>query len=109
MKKNTPKVHKQSLKVSTVIIIRKSIAFINAHTVVIIVVIAGVAIGMALFQSHSLLNPSRNEAHYEELAQKNKYGKVDFTLVNKLQKSLNDKNIVVNPELAPNRKNPFTE
>lgn len=109
MNKNKTKAPKQSLRVTAAIFGRRIFTFAVAHIVVIIFLVAGAAIGMALMQSRSLLNPARNEAHYQDLALKNKYSKVDYTLVNKLQKSINDKDIVVNPNLAPNRKNPFSE
>lgn len=109
MKKTKPVLSKKNPKDTAALLARKAAAFINTHSVVLIFILAGAAIGTALVRSRSLLNPVRNEAHYTDLVSKNKYGKVDYTLVNKLQHSLTDKDITVSQSLSPNRKNPFSE
>lgn len=79
------------------------------HGVVIMFVIAGGTIGFALVRARSYLNPVRDESRYTEASAKNNYSKIDYTLVNKLEASLDRAPIDVTQSLAPNRKNPFSE
>ena len=81
----------------------------GAHGVVIMFLIAGSVIGFSLIRARSYLNPERNEARYEELSSKNSYSKINYTLVTKLEASLNKAPIDIQQQLAPNRSNPFTE
>lgn len=87
----------------------KALAVIGTHTVLIIFVIAGAAIGMALVRARGYLNPIRDENRYNQAVSKNTYSKINYTLVNKLQASLSSNDVKVNQSLSPNRNNPFAE
>ena len=111
MKKKSKAVKKQhvSLKEQLTHAVKSTQAKLTGHGVFIMFVIAGAAIGFALYRSSTYLNPNRNENHYQEVSANNSYSKIDYTLVDKLQDALNDTDVTVNPELAPNRSNPFSE
>lgn len=79
------------------------------HGVFIIIVFAGIAIGVSLLRSRAYLNPGRDEAHYQEVTTSTTISSVDLKLVSKLQDALDDTDVTVSPELAPNRSNPFSE
>lgn len=79
------------------------------HGVFIIIVLAGGAIGLSLLRSRAYLNPARDETHYQEVTASTNISSVDLKLVSKLQDALNDTDVTVSPELAPNRSNPFSE
>lgn len=79
------------------------------HGVFILVVVAGVAIGFSLLRSRAYLNPTRNENHYSDVTGSTNVSSIDVKLVNKLEAALGDTDVTVNPALAPNRSNPFSE
>ena len=80
-----------------------------AHGVFVMFVIAGLSIGFALYKSSGYINPPRDEAKYKELSANTTYSKIDYSLVQKLSESLNDPDVKVTQNIAPGRKNPFSE
>jgi hypothetical protein len=110
MKKNKA-TKKQSLtpKERLLRVFRETQTKTAGHGVFIIVLIAGLAIGISLFRSRNYINPTRDEAHYNETTAANNVSTIDKKLVNKLQNALNDVDVTVKPNLAPNRTNPFSE
>jgi hypothetical protein len=72
-------------------------------------VLAGAMLGFSLIRARGYLDPVRDESRYTEATGKNTYSKIDYKLVEKLEASLNKAPVDVNPSLAPNRSNPFSE
>ncbi len=83
--------------------------FVARYRILLIFMLGSVAILMALLQTRSLLNPSRNETQYEEGIKSINYTTINQDIVNKLKSTQNDQAILVNPELVPDRNNPFSE
>ncbi len=110
MKKNkAAKKPKVSLKDQFKHTLNNAQSRLAGHGVFILFVFAGAAIGFSLLRSRAYLNPSRSESHYAEVTGSTVISNVDTKLVNKLQDALADTDITVNPQLAPNRSNPFSE
>lgn len=105
MSKPKKSIDKQEL----VAILNKTSIFMSKYRLLIIFLISSLAVLTALLQTNSLLNPVRNETRYSEGIQGIKYTTIDQEIVDKLENSLNDKDITVNPQLVPDRNNPFTE
>lgn len=100
---------KKSLKETAALAFAKIRDNFAAHSVVVMFVLAGIAIGYSLLKSKQYLNPERDENKYSEVSAKSNYSKIDYKLVKKLQDSLDDSDIQVTQNLSPNRKNPFSE
>ncbi len=108
-KSKKPKAAKVSTKAQLRAVTTRARTVFAGHGVVIMFLIAGGSIGFALVRARSYLNPARDEERFTAATSKNKYSKIDYTLVNKLELSLNRAPIDVSQSLAPNRKNPFSE
>lgn len=79
-----------------------------SHGTLTMFIIAGAAIGYALYNSTSYLSPQRNESKYEELSTKT-YKKIDYELVTRLSQALNDIDVTISQNKNPERSNPFSE
>lgn len=90
-------------------IVMQATQLFASHGVLIMFLVAGATIGFSLVRARSYLNPSRDEDRYNDNISHITYSKIDYTLVNRLEASLNRAPINVGQSLAPNRKNPFTE
>ena len=109
MKKKKKNINSQNLLVQLKKYLTMVGHVLNKHSVVVIFIVAGATIGYSLVRSQGYLNPLRDETRYTEASGKNVYNKIDYALVTKLQKSLNDIDIQVRQSLSPDRKNPFSE
>lgn len=87
----------------------KYIDFIYRNQVFIVLVICSAVLIFALLQSRTYLNPERNEARYEEERLKINYATIDEEVVNEIKATLDDKNITVDSNFVPDRRNPFAE
>jgi hypothetical protein len=110
-KKSTTKSKKQKVSSKEQLqgIAQSAQKILAGHGVFVMIVVAGLSIGFALYKSRSYLNPYRDEAKYSELSVKNNYSKIDYTLVEKLSEVLTDAEITVSQDIAPGRENPFSE
>lgn len=90
-------------------LIARTKSVLAGHGVFVMIVIAGLSIGYALYKSRTYLNPYRDEAKYTELTNNNKFSKIDYKLVEKLSEVLNDAEITVSQNITPGRENPFSE
>ncbi len=88
---------------------KELLKFMSTHRILIVFLVSSVAIMLALVQTRSYLNPSRDEAIYIELSTGINYNGIDDVIVKKLQSTQNDKEIQVNANLVPDRSNPFNE
>jgi predicted Zn-dependent protease len=110
MKKKAKQIkNKRSSKEQLDTVLYKLRSIFAAHGVFIMFVIAGSAIGFALYKSRTYLNPVRNEDKYQELSSKNNFSKIDYTIVDKLSDALKDIDVKASQAIDPNRKNPFSE
>lgn len=108
-KSKKPKAPKSDMKAQFKGAVTKVTETFATHGVVIMFVLAGTMIGLALMRSRGYLNPVRDESRYTEASGRNNYSKIDYKLVSKLEETLNKAPVDVNPSLAPNRNNPFSE
>jgi hypothetical protein len=91
------------------LILSKITSFASRRKFLTVFIIASAAVLAALLKSQAYINPTRNEARYEEEKLKINYSTIDQEIVSKLSKTQEDKNIEVDPQLVPNRSNPFSE
>lgn len=108
-KNKITKKQNESTKSKVLHVVAKLKQKVLTHGVLIMFTIAGGSIGYALYRSKGYLNPGRDEAKYQELSSSLNYSKIDYKLVEKLQEALNDTDVTVTQNLAPNRSNPFSE
>jgi hypothetical protein len=87
----------------------KYIDLIYKNQVFIVLLICSAVLIFALLQSGTYLNPERNEARYEEERLKINYATIDEDIVNEIKATLDDKNIIVDSNFVPDRRNPFAE
>jgi fumarate reductase subunit C len=87
----------------------KYIDFIYKNQVFIVLVVCSAVLIFALLQSRTYLNPERNEVRYEEERLKINYSTIDEEIVNEIRATLDDKNITVDSNFVPDRRNPFAE
>ncbi len=90
-------------------VFKKAVVFFSHHRVIIVFIIASASVLLAVIQSGSYLNPTRNEDLYNEEVVRINYPSIDQETLTKLQQTQNDQDITVDPSLAPNRSNPFSE
>ncbi len=109
MKKNkkTPK-NSVNSKEQLQHIAEKARAIFAVHGVFIMFLLAGASIGFALYKGKAYLEPTRDEAKYQESTAKT-YSKIDYALVEKLSEALKDTGATATQNKDPNRSNPFSE
>jgi hypothetical protein len=81
----------------------------SRHRMISIFIFSSIAIVLALMQTRSYLNPTRDEAIYTELSAEINYKGIDESIVKKLQSTQGDEEIQVDAILVPDRNNPFNE
>jgi hypothetical protein len=89
--------------------IRTILSFAALHRVVLLLTVASLAILSAVLLSSTYVNPERDEERFLELQAEIRYSNIDESIVEKLQKTQDDREIEVNSDLVPNRNNPFSE
>ena len=108
-KKSTKKISKTSSKEQLKSSIDNAKNLLSAHGILCMFIVAGIAIGLALYRSNIYLNPSRDEVKYDELTAGVNFNKIDYKLVERLSQALNDANVTVTQSTVPGRNNPFSE
>ncbi len=83
-------------------------AIFAVHGVFIMFLLAGASIGFALYKGKTYLEPTRDEAKYQESTAKS-YSKIEYALVEKLSEALKDTGATATQNKDPNRSNPFSE
>jgi preprotein translocase subunit SecG len=83
--------------------------FMSKYRMIVILLFSSIAIVLALMQTRSYLNPTRDETIYNELGAGINYKGIDESIVEKLQSTQSDEEIQVDAILVPDRKNPFNE
>lgn len=83
--------------------------FLSKHRILLVIAISSAAIMLALFETRSYLDPTRDEAVYTELSTGINYSGIDEDIVEKLKTTQEDEEIIVDTNFVPDRNNPFSE
>ncbi len=87
----------------------KIVRLATNHRFVLLFIILGSAIAFALVRTGSYLTIPRDQARYEQEVQAIQYKQIDKETLDKFRTDNQDKDIQVDSNFDPDRKNPFNE